>query len=107
MLSSMIVTAAPDSAARRAEDNPAGPAPTTTTSLIRPNLHSRLAGDLTASAMFASVDRHPALEADSHSAQRRPRLAGHRPTKCYYARNGNCRRDHRTRRHDDLRAVHC
>src|SRR6516225_2512666 len=101
-----MVTSAPDSAARRAAANPAGPAPTTTTSsLTRPHLYPRLGGNLTAPAMFASVNRDPAFEAYPHSAQRRPRLPAHRAAEHRNARHSNRRRYHGACRHRHGHAI--
>ena len=84
-LSSTMPTCAPHSDARTAAAIPAGPAPITSTSkgcsellFIRFHFHARFAKDLATPAVRSSIDRHAALEADSHSAQWPARFATHR-----------------------------
>ena len=66
--------------ARHAAAIPAGPAPTTATSAVSRSttgldLHAGTAELHTGSPMRNPVDRHPALEADTHGTDRPPRLA--------------------------------
>src|SRR5262249_41199571 len=70
------------------------------------DLHARLAHDLTAPAMRPAIDRDPALETNSHPAQRRARLAAHRPPVVIDARLRDCGRYHRPGRYTHGHAVH-
>src|SRR4051794_20621991 len=86
-LSSTTATRLPCSAAAHAAARPAGPAPTTSTSKrgsagasapgIGRDLHAVADDGLARPAVGDAVDRHAALEADAHAAQRAPGLAGH------------------------------
>src|SRR6185295_18570299 len=74
-LSSTTVRRPPLAETRQAAAKPAGPAPTTNTSvftalLVSSYIHPVLTNRLTTTNLFFKVDRHATFETDSHSTQR-------------------------------------
>src|SRR5437867_3605844 len=68
-------------------------------SRIGADLHTRLARDLATAAVWAPVDRHAALEANPHPAQRPARLSTYGLAKAAHPGHGDRRGHHRARGH--------
>src|SRR5438067_178224 len=75
-------------------------------SVIRANVHARLAKRLATAALRFAVDDHAALRAGSHPAQRPARLARHRAAKSRDAGARNRRRDDAAGGHANLAAIY-